>query len=119
MGSASPALADDDSPVLLGESNTATSATVVTTSSGPGIQGIITASGTGASGVGGTDQSTDGAVGVVGQSTAGVGVQATSESGTALAVDGPVSLSRSGRATVVGHTGKSARSVLVTGVALA
>jgi hypothetical protein len=119
MGSASPALADDGSPVLLGESNTATSATVVTTSSGPGIQGIITVSGTGASGVCGTDQSTDGAVGMVGQSTAGVGVQAITDSGTALAVDGPVTFSRSGRATVVGHTGKSARSVLVTGVALA
>ncbi|HEY1916248.1 MAG TPA: hypothetical protein VGH27_11810 [Streptosporangiaceae bacterium] len=90
MGSSSPAQAANGSPVLLGDSNTATSTTEVTTSSGTGIQGILTGSSAGGSGVSGIDESTGsgGGHGTFGRSVNGVGVYGIAESGAQVGVQG-------------------------------
>lgn len=79
---------------------------------GTGVSGLCVTSGQ--SGVFGKDTSTGGGHGVYGTSTNGVGVLAESSSGTALSVQGVVSFSRSGVATV--PAGKATLKVDVDGL---
>jgi hypothetical protein len=83
-----------------------------TSTNGTGVQGST--SGTGQSGVVGLDASSGGGTGVRGTSTHGTGVQAASSAGTALAVTGKVTFSRSGTATVA--AGKTSVTVTLAGV---
>jgi hypothetical protein len=85
-------------------------------SEGTGAEGITIAKG--AAGVSGNDASTEGGYGVYGVSAAGVALYGASTGGTALEVEGVTTFSRSGSATVAGTSGKSASSVVVTGVTL-
>ena len=73
LGSAQSASADTGGNCVLGESNTASSTTSITTSSGTGLAG--TTSDISGVGVFGTDTSSTGSSGVFGQSTNGTGVQ--------------------------------------------
>ena len=70
-GSADPAAAADDNPVELGESNTASASTVITTSGGNGLNGVTTSN-------------EIYACGLLGQSAAGIGVYGTQSSTSGL-----------------------------------
>lgn len=70
-GSADPAAAADDNPVELGESNTASASTVITTSGGNGLNGVTTSN-------------EIYACGLLGQSTSGIGVYGTQSSTSGL-----------------------------------
>jgi hypothetical protein len=124
-----PAGAATGGDVILGKSNKAGNSTVVTTTSGNGLQGQTYAEDQ--SGVYGNDESGGGygvygnsangigvygsgtgSTGVYGFSAAAVGVLASSDTGTALLVEGVVGFSRSGVATVAAGTS----SVVVSGV---
>src|ERR1700728_756194 len=69
VAGAEPAFASNGNPVKLGDSNSATASTVVTTTVGTGLQGE--ASTNGQSGVSGIDTSPDGGHGTYGRSTNG------------------------------------------------
>jgi hypothetical protein len=79
---------------------------------GTGVFGLCSTSGQ--SGVFGKDTSSGGGHGVYGSSADGVGVLAESSSGTALSVQGTVSFSRSGMATV--PAGKATLQVDIDGL---
>jgi hypothetical protein len=98
-----------------------------TTTGGSGVYGAVTGDTIGGKGVQGVDSSNEGfavfgqstsGYGLYGSTTSGVGVFATSGSGTALQVEGIASFSRSGLAEVKGTASKSKSSIVVTGVAL-
>jgi hypothetical protein len=79
-GGAPARAATDDTPVLLGESNTSTNSTYIYSSDGVGLLGDTVADN--ASGLTGSDRSSSGGVGVFGVSDNGVGVDGhTSGSG--------------------------------------
>jgi hypothetical protein len=83
VAGAEPAGAANGGNVRLGASNnTASSSTIVTTSSGNGLQGATTDDG--ASGVCGLDSSDEGAYGVQGTSDIGTGVFGTTSNGTGV-----------------------------------
>jgi hypothetical protein len=79
VAGANTAGAANGSDVLLGESNSATATTEVTTTSGDGLQGVTSSDGF--SGVAGIDESSSGGHGVYGTSTDGIGVYGTLSSG--------------------------------------
>jgi hypothetical protein len=81
-----PAAAASDSnggPVLLGDTNTATATTTITSTAGGAFSGNTSANG-GHSGVHGNDTSTAGGYGVAGSSTNGTGVAGNSTNGTGV-----------------------------------
>jgi hypothetical protein len=113
LGGPERARAADGGPVLIGQSNAGTVATIVTTSGAQaglmayglpaGLYGSASAAdgigvfGTGPNGVKGGTYS---GIGVIGSSHGGTGVQAETSIGTALRVLGPAVFERSGRVSV-------------------
>lgn len=95
---ADPAAAANGNALKLGESNSASSTTSLSTTEGDGVMASTTQ--TGQSGVEGEDKSTKGGQGVRGTSTAGTGVQGVSTDGTA--VEGTITGSTSGKSGVSG-----------------
>jgi hypothetical protein len=101
IGRPSPADAANGGPVLLGESNTATESTDIT-SSGPGLG--ATTSATGQVALSGVDNSSGGGFGVSGGSTNGIGVYGNTGGDGKYGVEGEDDSSGGGYG-VYGHSG--------------
>ena len=114
IADANPADAANGDPLVLGQANTATATTSVSTSSGPALQGRTTANGN-IGGVEGFDASPNGATGVFGSSAKGYGVYGVSGAnygvvGNSVSSNGVYGVSESGNG-VYGHCDRGTAGV--------